>query len=256
MLAIRWAGGSSRPVFDAVDPYLVFSDVSGYAGHAARALDGQVPYRDYLIEYPPLALPFFLLAGLLAPGVRAFQVIFAAEMLLANAAMMLLFTLRWWLVLRNLGYRIPLLAAARYRLAAFAVSFLTPGQHIGGEPLQVLFLRRHNVPADTAAASVAFDRLVEYFVNTAVLLGGLLALRAAGLFAGLPETFRVGRYHSLAVDLDDAAALEANAWTEDGEIMAIRHRAHPTFGVQFHPESILTEHGHDLLGAFLAQTAA
>ena len=53
------------------------------------------------------------------------------------------------------------------------------------------------------------------------------------------------------VDYEDAPELEACAWSEDGEVMAIRHRKHPTFGVQFHPESVLTEHGYDLLGAFL-----
>ena len=77
-----------------------------------------------------------------------------------------------------------------------------------------------------------------------------------GLFAGLPETFRVGRYHSLAVDLAEESGVQPCAWTEDGEIMAIRHRQHPTFGVQFHPESVLTEHGYDLLDAFLDWTAA
>jgi para-aminobenzoate synthetase component 2 len=84
----------------------------------------------------------------------------------------------------------------------------------------------------------------------------LLSHDGAGLFAGLPQGFRVGRYHSLIV-CDEAAApdLVACAWSEEGEIMAVRHRTHPTFGVQFHPESVLTEHGHDLLGAFLDRAA-
>jgi para-aminobenzoate synthetase component 2 len=78
-----------------------------------------------------------------------------------------------------------------------------------------------------------------------------------GLFAGLPPRFKVGRYHSLIVtDAKDAPELEACAWSEDGEVMALRHRVHPTFGVQFHPESVLTEHGYALLSAFLARTAA
>jgi anthranilate synthase component 2/para-aminobenzoate synthetase component 2 len=77
-----------------------------------------------------------------------------------------------------------------------------------------------------------------------------------GLFAGLPPRFKVGRYHSLIVtDAKDAPELEACAWSEDGEVMALRHRVHPTFGVQFHPESVLTEHGYALLSAFLARTA-
>ena len=79
----------------------------------------------------------------------------------------------------------------------------------------------------------------------------------SGIFAGLPETFRVGRYHSLIVSspAEDAEIVPC-AWSEEGEVMAVRHRTHPTYGVQFHPESVLTEHGYDLLGAFLARTAA
>ncbi|HEX9904500.1 MAG TPA: aminodeoxychorismate/anthranilate synthase component II [Propylenella sp.] len=78
-----------------------------------------------------------------------------------------------------------------------------------------------------------------------------------GLFASLPSSFRVGRYHSLIVAASpDDGGLETCAWSEDGEIMAVRHNAHPTFGVQFHPESVLTEHGYDLLAAFLARTRA
>jgi anthranilate synthase/aminodeoxychorismate synthase-like glutamine amidotransferase len=75
------------------------------------------------------------------------------------------------------------------------------------------------------------------------------------LFEGLPQDFGVGRYHSLIVtDLANAPDLEPCAWSEEGEVMALRHRTHPTFGVQFHPESVLTEHGYDLLSAFLDRT--
>jgi para-aminobenzoate synthetase component 2 len=78
----------------------------------------------------------------------------------------------------------------------------------------------------------------------------------AGLFAGLPPRFRVGRYHSLIVaDPAPPAAIEPCAWSEDGEVMAIRHRTHPTFGVQFHPESVLTEHGYAMMAAFLAKAS-
>ena len=79
----------------------------------------------------------------------------------------------------------------------------------------------------------------------------------SGLFAGLPQEFKVGRYHSLIVSsYEDAPDIEPCAWSDDGEVMAIRHRKHPTFGVQFHPESVLTEHGYDLLAAFLERTRA
>ncbi len=73
------------------------------------------------------------------------------------------------------------------------------------------------------------------------------------VFAGLPSPFRVTRYHSLLVrEAGLPSVLEATAWTEDGLIMGLRHRQLPIFGVQFHPESIASEHGHDLLGNFLA----
>lgn len=75
------------------------------------------------------------------------------------------------------------------------------------------------------------------------------------LFEGLPESFDVVRYHSLAIETDALPeTLIADAFTADGEIMAVRHTSRPVFGVQFHPESILTEHGHALLKNFLKQT--
>jgi anthranilate synthase/aminodeoxychorismate synthase-like glutamine amidotransferase len=72
-----------------------------------------------------------------------------------------------------------------------------------------------------------------------------------GLFAGLPSPFEATRYHSLIVEQPLPSCLEATAFTAEGELMGLRHRDHPTFGVQFHPESILTEHGKDLLRNFL-----
>ncbi|MER7395009.1 aminodeoxychorismate synthase component I [Streptomyces sp. NPDC000151] len=75
-----------------------------------------------------------------------------------------------------------------------------------------------------------------------------------GLFRGLPSPFEVVRYHSLAVtDLPDG--MEAVAWTEDGVLMGHRHRSRPLWGVQFHPESILTQYGHELLANFRELTA-
>ena len=80
-----------------------------------------------------------------------------------------------------------------------------------------------------------------------------------GVFAGLPDGYEATRYHSLVVSQDTLpACLDVTAWTdrEDGsvdEIMGLRHREHPVQGVQFHPESILTEHGHALLKNFLEQ---
>lgn len=73
-----------------------------------------------------------------------------------------------------------------------------------------------------------------------------------GLFANLPNPFKATRYHSLAIRRETMpACLEVTAWTEDGEIMGVRHKEHAIQGVQFHPESIMTEHGHQLLQNFL-----
>ena len=73
------------------------------------------------------------------------------------------------------------------------------------------------------------------------------------VFAGLPSPFNATRYHSLIVEADTLPdQLEPTAWTENGIIMGMRHRTMPIFGVQFHPESIASEHGHALLGNFLA----
>jgi anthranilate synthase component 2 len=72
------------------------------------------------------------------------------------------------------------------------------------------------------------------------------------LFASLPTPFHATRYHSLIVRRDDLPPdLEVTAWTDDGLIMGLRHRSHPVHGVQFHPESIMTDHGKQLLSNFL-----
>lgn len=83
--------------------------------------------------------------------------------------------------------------------------------------------------------------------------GKIAAIRhdGSGLFGALPTPFAATRYHSLAIN-DPAPPLIANAWSEDGVIMAIRHADAPVHGVQFHPESIASEHGHAMLGAFLS----
>lgn len=80
-----------------------------------------------------------------------------------------------------------------------------------------------------------------------------IAHTGVGVFAGLPSPFTVTRYHSLAIERASLpACLEVTAWTDDGEIMGVRHREFDIEGVQFHPESILSEHGHALLQNFLA----
>ena len=77
-----------------------------------------------------------------------------------------------------------------------------------------------------------------------------------GVFADLPEHFTVNRYHSLAIEKSSCPeVLAVTAWTDDGEIMGVRHKELAIQGVQFHPESILTEHGHAMLKNFLEQRA-
>ncbi len=75
-----------------------------------------------------------------------------------------------------------------------------------------------------------------------------------GVFAGLPAQFTVNRYHSLAIERASCpSCLKVTAWTDDGEIMGVRHTELDIEGVQFHPESILTEHGHAMLSNFLVR---
>lgn len=88
---------------------------------------------------------------------------------------------------------------------------------------------------------------------------GTMHHNGTGVFSGLPSPFLATRYHSLVVDRETLPdCLEANAWLEDGTIMGLRHKTLPIEGVQFHPESIKSEHGHQLLRNFLnrAQVSA
>jgi len=74
-----------------------------------------------------------------------------------------------------------------------------------------------------------------------------------GVFKGLPTPFEATRYHSLVIERESLPdCLAITAWTDDGEIMGVRHKEFAVEGVQFHPESILSEHGHDLLRNFLS----
>ena len=82
----------------------------------------------------------------------------------------------------------------------------------------------------------------------------LITTTQQGVFANLPEQFTVNRYHSLAIERASCPdCLEITAWTDDGEIMGVRHKQLAIQGVQFHPESILTEHGHAMLKNYLDQ---
>jgi anthranilate synthase component 2 len=84
----------------------------------------------------------------------------------------------------------------------------------------------------------------------------VITTTGVGVFADLPERFTVNRYHSLAIERSSCPPeLATTAWSDDGEIMGVRHRELAVEGVQFHPESVLSEHGHALLKNFLEQTA-
>jgi anthranilate synthase component 2 len=82
----------------------------------------------------------------------------------------------------------------------------------------------------------------------------LIQHETAGVFRGLPRPFSATRYHSLVIERSSLPdCLAVTAWTDDGEIMGVRHRTLAVEGVQFHPESILTEHGHQMLKNFLEE---
>ena len=104
------------------------------------------------------------------------------------------------------------------------------------------------------AICAAFGATVTY--AKALMHGKQSVVRQEGhspLFEGLPETFPVARYHSLAAAPETMPeCLEVTARTEDGEVMAVQHKEYPVYGVQFHPESILTPDGHKMLENFMA----
>lgn len=98
-----------------------------------------------------------------------------ALLLAANTAVFLVFSTRWWVLLRALGYRVPFGHLTLHRLAGFGLSYFTPGPQIGGEPVQLLLLhRKHDIPVAAAAASVGSDRLLEVMVNLTMLTLGLI----------------------------------------------------------------------------------
>ena len=85
----------------------------------------------------------------------------------------------------------------------------------------------------------------------------LIHHKDVGVFKGLPNPFTATRYHSLVIERETMPdCLEITAWTDDGEIMGVRHKTLQVEGVQFHPESILTEHGHQMLANFLKEKRA
>jgi anthranilate synthase component 2 len=102
--------------------------------------------------------------------------------------------------------------------------------------------------------AAAFGAVVERSAHPRHGSTSVITHDGRGIFAGVPKSFRATRYHSLAVVAASVPpALEVSAVADDGDIMGIRHRVHPIEGVQFHPESVLTEWGHRMLDNFLRQ---
>jgi uncharacterized protein (TIRG00374 family) len=106
-----------------------------------------------------------------------------AGLLLLNTAIVLLLAMRWWLILRAQGHQLSFLNLAGYRLAAFGVSYFTPGPHFGGEPLQMLFLqKKHSLSTSAALASVTLDKVIELISNFSFLSVGLAIVLSGNAF--------------------------------------------------------------------------
>lgn len=106
-----------------------------------------------------------------------------------NAFILALFSVRWWLLLQTLGYRVPFLTLIKYRLASFGITYFTPGPQFGGEPLQVYLLHRQSsVPGTTALASVVLDKLLEVLVTIFYLMSAIAIIVMSGLNMGFSPT--------------------------------------------------------------------
>ncbi len=115
-------------------------------------------------------------------ALQAFSPVILIALLLLNVLILWLFALRWWWLLRVAGHPVPWRRLTSYRVAAFSVSYFTPGSQFGGEPLQVLLLhRREDVPLPQAIATVGLDKLFELVGNFGFLLLGAWALAESGL---------------------------------------------------------------------------
>ena len=119
-------------------------------------------------------------------------------------------------------------------------------QHIAGKlPILGVCLGHQSIGAAFGGTIVRAQELMHGKTS-------VITTTQKGVFAGLPAQFTVNRYHSLSIERASCPeVLEITAWTDDGEIMGVRHKTLDIEGVQFHPESILTEHGHAMLKNFL-----
>lgn len=124
--------------------------------------------------------------------VRNLDALALSALVVVNLFALVVFGVRWWVILRGLGHPIGLWQASLYRLAAFGFSYFTPGPQIGGEPVQVLLVeKRHGVPRELAIASVGLDRLFDGILNVAFLVATALVIADGGalvlaVFLALP----------------------------------------------------------------------
>jgi uncharacterized protein (TIRG00374 family) len=103
-------------------------------------------------------------------------------LLVLNAIIFIIITLRWWLIVRAEAPNIPFWPLFRYRLTVFGVSYLSPGPQVGGEPLQILYLQRnHGLSFPRATSTVIMDKLIEYLTNFVLLIPGLYAIVRTGI---------------------------------------------------------------------------
>ena len=150
-----------------------------------RSLISKINWRKTLVWAASLAL--FVSVWAVIPwsdlqkvvSILSFQSL--AALFLFNIVIVLSMSGRWWFILRGLGYRVNYFQLSGYRLAAFGISYFTPGPQFGGEPLQVWVLKsKHQIPSSNALASVTVDKLLELFVNFTILAwGGIVVFRQA-----------------------------------------------------------------------------
>lgn len=106
-------------------------------------------------------------------------------LLILNTVIFTLISARWWLIVRAEARRVPFLPLVAYRLAAFGMSYFTPGPQVGGEPLQILYLKNaYGLTAVRATAAVIMDKLLEFLANFLFLALGLLAVARSGMLGG------------------------------------------------------------------------
>jgi uncharacterized protein (TIRG00374 family) len=119
-------------------------------------------------------------------ALRGLTLIQIALILGVNVLLILAFSARWWILLDTMGHRVPYVLLSLHRLAGFSVSYFTPGPQVGGEPLQVLLLRKHHqIPLVTATTSIGVDRLIEIAINLSILMAGVIIALQSQLLGGL-----------------------------------------------------------------------